>query len=47
MRTLTRLALFAVGLVAVFGLGAGLGAAVGPINVGGSSHPTHAGHEGG
>jgi len=32
--------LFAVALCAVLGLGAGLGAAVGPINIGGS--PSHA-----
>ena len=54
MRTATRLALFALALSAMFGLGAGLGAAVGPITIGGGAghdpgnqEPGHTGHEGG
>ena len=59
MRTATRLALFALALSATFGLGAGLGAAVGPITIGGGSghvpgnqdpgnqEPGHIDHEGG
>jgi hypothetical protein len=37
-----KLAAFALGLVACFGIGLGIGAAVGPIDDG-ASQPTHAG----
>jgi hypothetical protein len=38
MNAVVRLGIYAVGLLAVFGVAAGVGAAAGPIDVGGSDH---------
>lgn len=39
-----KLTVFAMVLAAMFGAGAALGAAVGPIDVGGDPQPTHEHH---